>query len=132
MELKEFKDFAKKYYDEVNLAKKGIIKNELLKPCCLHTPHKNKNKNALISALFLKSITQKEIENLEDFFANNKISGNQTFKGFFERLSELKKRYQNRFFHILEHEPSKELEGILKNYKKVMEKIVEQIGRAHV
>ena len=124
-ELKEFKDFAKKYYDEVNLAKKGIIKNELLKPCCLHTPHKNKNKNALISALFLKSITQKEIENLEDFFANNKISGNQTFKGFFERLSELKKRYQNRFYHILEHEPTKELQSIIKNYKKVMEKIVE-------
>lgn len=126
-ELKELKDFAKKYYDEVNNAKKGVIKNELLKPCSLHTPHKNKNKNALISALFLKKISQEEIKNLEYFFANNKISGNQTFKGFFEKLSEQKKKYQNRFFYVLEHEPNatKELESIMKNYKKVIEKIIE-------
>lgn len=61
----ELKNFATKYYDEIALAKKGLLQGQILEPCGLHTPHKNNLKDEHISALFRKNFKQNEIANLE-------------------------------------------------------------------
>ena len=124
-ELREFKDFAKRYYDEVDNAKKGIISANLLIPCGKNTPHKNRNKSELVSALFGRHITNDDLANLEKFMLENKIKGNKSYKGFFEDLSQLKKSYQNGFYHKLNSDEigDKDIKSILELYPKVIQNI---------
>lgn len=112
-EITEFLKFSRAYYDEVDSAKKGVLKGEILKVCGLHTPHKHKNKAELISALFIKNhgknhgqILAKEFDKLCDFMQNtgeykSKAKNTKTRKiaKFFEDLDEVRKSYQNAFFH---------------------------------
>lgn len=124
-EIREFKDFARRYYDEVDNAKKGIITNDLLTPCSKNTPHKNRNKNELISALFGKNITKDDIVSLEEFMLKNKVKGNKSYKGFFEQLNELKKSYQNSFYHKLniDDNSDKDIKSIIDLYPIVAQNI---------
>lgn len=124
-EIREFKEFARRYYNEVDSAKKGIITNDLLIPCGKNTPHKNRNKNELISALFGKNITKDDVISLEEFMLKNKIKGNKSYKGFFENLNELKKSYQNSFYHNLNNDKisDKDIQTILELYPKVAQNI---------
>lgn len=75
-EITEFLKFSRAYYDEVDSAKKGVLKGKILKVCSLHTPHKHKNKAELISALFIKNIknhgqiSSEEFDKLCDFMQN--------------------------------------------------------------
>lgn len=120
-EITKFVEFSKAYYDEVDSAKKGVVKGKILKICGLHTPHKHKNKAELISALFIKNhgqisskefdknhgqILAKEFDKLCDFMQNtgeykSKAKNTKTRKiaKFFEDLDEVRKSYQNAFFH---------------------------------
>lgn len=108
-EIKEFLKFSNAYYDEVDSAKKGVLKGKILKVCSLHTPHKHKNKAELISALFIKNpgqISSEEFDKLCDFMQNtgeykSKAKNTKTRKiaKFFEDLDEVRKSYQNAFFH---------------------------------
>lgn len=111
-EVKEFLDFSKAYYDEVDSAKKGVLKGDILKVCGLHTPHKHKNKAELISALFIKNIknhgqiSSEEFDKLCDFMQNTgeykskaKKTKPRKIAKFFEDLDEVRKSYQNAFFH---------------------------------
>lgn len=108
-EITKFVEFSKAYYDEVDSAKKGVLKGKILKVCGLHTPHKHKNKAELISALFIKNhgqILAKEFDKLCDFMQNtgeykSKAKNTKTRKiaKFFEDLDEVRKSYQNAFFH---------------------------------
>ena len=124
-EIREFKEFARRYYNEVDNAKKGIITNDLLIPCGKNTPHKNRNKNELISALFGKNITKDDVISLEEFVLKNKIKGNRGYKGFFRDLNELKKSYQNSFYHNLNNDEinDKDIQTILELYPKVAQNI---------
>ena len=108
-EITEFLKFSRAYYDEVDSAKKGVLKGKILKVCGLHTPHKHKNKAELISALFIKNhgqISSEEFDKLCDFMQNtgeykSKAKNAKTRKiaKFFEDLDEVRKSYQNAFFH---------------------------------
>lgn len=108
-EITEFLKFARAYYDEVDSAKKGVLKGKILKVCGLHTPHKHKNKAELISVLFIKNhgqISSEEFDKLCDFMQNtgeykSKAKNTKTRKiaKFFEDLDEVRKSYQNAFFH---------------------------------
>lgn len=112
-EIKEFLKFSNSYYDEVDSAKKGVLKGEILKICGLHTPHKHKHKAKLISALFIKNngqnhgqISNKEFDKLCDFMQNTgeykskaKKTKPRKIAKFFEDLDEVRKSYQNAFFH---------------------------------
>lgn len=108
-EITEFLKFSRAYYDEVDSAKKGVLKGEILKICGLHTPHKHKNKAELISALFIKNhgqILAKEFDKLCDFMQNTgeykskaKNTKPRKIAKFFEDLDEVRKSYQNAFFH---------------------------------
>lgn len=108
-EITKFVEFSRAYYDEVDSAKKGVLKGEILKICGLHTPHKHKNKAELISALFIKNhgqISSEEFDKLCDFMQNtgeykSKAKNTKTRKiaKFFEDLDEVRKSYQNAFFH---------------------------------
>jgi len=108
-EITKFVEFSKAYYDEVDSAKKGVLKGKILKVCGLHTPHKHKNKAELISALFIKNhgqISSEEFDKLCDFMQNtgeykSKAKNTKTRKiaKFFEDLDEVRKSYQNAFFH---------------------------------
>lgn len=111
-EITKFVEFSKAYYDEVDSAKKGVLKGDILKVCGLHTPHKHKNKAELISALFIKNIknhgqiSSEEFDKLCDFMQNtgeykSKAKNTKTRKiaKFFEDLDEVRKSYQNAFFH---------------------------------
>lgn len=111
-EITEFLKFSRAYYDEVDSAKKGVLKGEILKVCGLHTPHKHKNKAELISALFIKNIknhgqiSSEEFDKLCDFMQNtgeykSKVKNTKPRKiaKFFEDLDEVRKSYQNAFFH---------------------------------
>ena len=108
-EITKFVDFSKAYYDEVDSAKKGVLKGDILKVCGLHTPHKHKNKAELISALFIKNhgqILAKEFDKLCDFMQNTgeykskaKNTKPRKIAKFFEDLDEVRKSYQNAFFH---------------------------------
>lgn len=111
-EIEEFLKFSRAYYDEVDSAKKGVLKGKILKVCSLHTPHKHKNKAELISALFIKNIknhgqiSSEEFDKLCDFMQNtgeykSKAKNAKTRKiaKFFEDLDEVRKSYQNAFFH---------------------------------
>lgn len=111
-EITEFLKFSRAYYDEVDSAKKGVLKGEILKVCGLHTPHKHKNKAELISALFIKNIknhgqiSSEEFDKLCDFMQNtgeykSKVKNTKPRKiaKFFEDLDEVRKSYQNAFFN---------------------------------
>ena len=108
-EIEEFLKFSRAYYDEVDSAKKGVLKGEILKVCGLHTPHKHKNKAELISALFIKNhgqISSEEFDKLCDFMQNTgeykskaKNTEPRKIAKFFEDLDEVRKSYQNAFFH---------------------------------
>ena len=108
-EITEFLKFSRAYYDEVDSAKKGVLKGKILKVCGLHTPHKHKNKAELISVLFIKNhgqISSEEFDKLCDFMQNtgeykSKAKNTKTRKiaKFFEDLDEVRKSYQNAFFH---------------------------------
>lgn len=108
-EIKEFLKFSKAYYDEVDSAKKGVLKGDILKVCGLHTPHKHKNKAELISALFIKNpgqISSEEFDKLCDFMQNTgeykskaKNTKPRKIAKFFEDLDEVRKSYQNAFFN---------------------------------
>lgn len=108
-EITKFVEFSKAYYDEVDSAKKGVVKGKILKICGLHTPHKHKNKAELISALFIKNdgqISREEFDKLCDFMQNtgeykSKAKNTKTRKiaKFFEDLDEVRKSYQNAFFN---------------------------------
>lgn len=108
-EITEFLKFSRAYYDEVDSAKKGVLKGKILKVCGLHTPHKHKNKAELISALFIKNdgqISSEEFDKLCDFMQNtgkynSKAKNTKTRKiaKFFEDLDEVRKSYQNAFFN---------------------------------
>lgn len=123
-EITEFLKFSRAYYDEVDSAKKGVLKGKILKVCSLHTPHKHKNKAELISALFIKNIknhgqisneefdknhgqiSSEEFDKLCDFMQNtgeykSKAKNAKTRKiaKFFEDLDEVRKSYQNAFFN---------------------------------
>lgn len=108
-EITEFLKFSRVYYDEVDSAKKGVLKGEILKICGLHTPHKHKNKAELISALFIKNpgqISSEEFDKLCDFMQNTgkynskaKNTKPRKIAKFFEDLDEVRKSYQNAFFH---------------------------------
>lgn len=111
-EITEFLKFSRAYYDEVDSAKKGVLKGKILKVCSLHTPHKHKNKAELISALFIKNIknhgqiSSEEFDKLCDFMQNTgeykskaKNTKPRKIAKFFEDLDEVRKSYQNAFFH---------------------------------
>ena len=120
-EIEEFLKFSRAYYDEVDSAKKGVLKGEILKVCGLHTPHKHKNKAELISALFIKNhgqisseefdknhgqISSEEFDKLCDFMQNTgeykskaKNTEPRKIAKFFEDLDEVRKSYQNAFFN---------------------------------
>lgn len=111
-EITKFVEFSRAYYDEVDSAKKGVVKGKILKVCGLHTPHKHKNKAELISALFIKNIknhgqiSSEEFDKLCDFMQNtgeykSKAKNTKTRKiaKFFEDLDEVRKSYQNAFFN---------------------------------
>lgn len=111
-EITEFLKFSRAYYDEVDSAKKGVLKGEILKVCGLHTPHKHKNKAELISALFIKNIknhgqiSSEEFDKLCDFMQNTgeykskaKNTKPRKIAKFFEDLDEVRKSYQNAFFN---------------------------------
>lgn len=108
-EITKFVEFSKAYYDEVDSAKKGVLKGKILKVCGLHTPHKHKNKAELISALFIKNhgqISSEEFDKLCDFMQNtgeykSKVKNTKPRKiaKFFEDLDEVRKSYQNAFFN---------------------------------
>lgn len=108
-EIKEFLKFSKAYYDEVDSAKKGVLKGKILKVCGLHTPHKHKNKAELILALFIKNhgqISSEEFDKLCDFMQNTgeykskaKNTKPRKIAKFFEDLDEVRKSYQNAFFN---------------------------------
>ena len=111
-EITEFLKFSRAYYDEVDSAKKGVLKGEILKICGLHTPHKHKHKAKLISALFIKNIknhgqiSSEEFDKLCDFMQNTgeykskaKNAKPRKIAKFFEDLDEVRKSYQNAFFH---------------------------------
>ncbi len=120
-EIKEFLKFSNAYYDEVDSAKKGVLKGDILKVCGLHTPHKHKNKAELISALFIKNhgqisseefdknhgqISSEEFDKLCDFMQNTgeykskaKNTKPRKIAKFFEDLDEVRKSYQNTFFN---------------------------------
>ncbi len=108
-EITEFLKFSKAYYDEVDSAKKGVLKGKILKVCGLHTPHKHKNKAELISALFIKNhgqISSEEFDKLCDFMQNTgeykskaKNTKPRKIAKFFEDLDEVRKSYQNAFFN---------------------------------
>ena len=97
----------------------------ILIPCGKNTPHKNRNKNELISALFGKNITKDDVISLEEFMLKNKIKGNRGYKGFFRDLNELKKSYQNSFYHNLNNDEinDKDIQTILELYPKVAQNI---------
>lgn len=108
-EITKFVEFSKAYYDEVDSAKKGVLKGKILKVCSLHTPHKHKNKAELISALFIKNhgqISSEEFDKLCDFMQNTgeykskaKNTKPRKIAKFFEDLDEVRKSYQNAFFN---------------------------------
>lgn len=111
-EITKFVEFSKAYYDEVDSAKKGVLKGKILKVCGLHTPHKHKNKAELISALFIKNIknhgqiSSEEFDKLCDFMQNTgkynskaKNTKPRKIAKFFEDLDEVRKSYQNAFFN---------------------------------
>lgn len=111
-EITKFVEFSKAYYDEVDSAKKGVVKGKILKICGLHTPHKYKNKAELISALFIKNIknhgqiSSEEFDKLCDFMQNTgeykskaKNTKPRKIAKFFEDLDEVRKSYQNAFFN---------------------------------
>mgnify|MGYP004466330745 CR=1 FL=1 len=108
-EITKFVEFSKAYYDEVDSAKKGVVKGKILKICGLHTPHKHKNKAELISALFIKNdgqISSEEFDKLCDFMQNTgeykskaKKTKPRKIAKFFEDLDEVRKSYQNAFFN---------------------------------
>ena len=108
-EITKFLKFLRAYYDEVDSAKKGVLKSKILKVCGLHTPHKHKNKAELISALFIKNhgqISSEEFDKLCDFMQNTgeykskaKNTKPRKIAKFFEDLDEVRKSYQNAFFH---------------------------------
>lgn len=108
-EITKFVEFSKAYYDEVDSAKKGVLKGKILKVCGLHTPHKHKNKAELISALFIKNhgqISSEEFDKLCDFMQNTgeykskaKNTKPRKIVKFFEDLDEVRKSYQNAFFN---------------------------------
>lgn len=108
-EITEFLKFSRAYYDEVDSAKKGVLKGDILKVCGLHTPHKHKNKAELISALFIKNhgqISSEEFDKLCDFMQNTgeykskaKNTKPRKIAKFFEDLDEVRKSYQNAFFN---------------------------------
>lgn len=111
-EITEFLKFSRAYYDEVDSAKKGVLKGDILKVCGLHTPHKHKNKAELISALFIKNIknhgqiSSEEFDKLCDFMKNTgeykskaKNTKPRKIAKFFEDLDEVRKSYQNAFFN---------------------------------
>lgn len=111
-EITEFLKFSRAYYDEVDSAKKGVVKGKILKICGLHTPHKHKNKAELISALFIKNIknhgqiSSEEFDKLCDFMQNTgeykskaKNTKPRKIAKFFEDLDEVRKSYQNAFFN---------------------------------
>ena len=120
-EITKFVEFSKAYYDEVDSAKKGVVKGKILKICGLHTPHKHKNKAELISALFIKNdgqisseefdknhgqISSEEFDKLCDFMQNTgeykskaKNTKPRKIAKFFEDLDEVRKSYQNAFFN---------------------------------
>lgn len=108
-EITEFLKFSRAYYDEVDSAKKGVLKGKILKVCGLHTPHKHKNKAELISALFIKNhgqISSEEFDKLCDFMQNTgeykskaKNTKPRKIAKFFEDLDEVRKSYQNAFFN---------------------------------
>lgn len=111
-EITEFLKFSRAYYDEVDSAKKGVLKGKILKVCSLHTPHKHKNKAELISALFIKNIknhgqiSSEEFDKLCDFMQNTgeykskaKNTKPRKIAKFFEDLDEVRKSYQNAFFN---------------------------------
>ena len=111
-EITKFVEFSRAYYDEVDSAKKGVLKGDILKVCGLHTPHKHKNKAELISALFIKNlknhgqISSEEFDKLCDFMQNTgeykskaKNTKPRKIAKFFEDLDEVRKSYQNAFFH---------------------------------
>ena len=126
----ELKNFATKYYDEIALAKKGLLQGQILEPCGLHTPHKNNLKDEHISALFGQKFAQNDIKNLENLLKTEKFVNNKNrevlLKGFFERLSTTFKAFQNDFYHKLENNDSDaDIQYLLNNYKFVIAKITE-------
>lgn len=132
-------DFANKYYDELLLAKKGVLSNKLLKPCGCHTPYKNNLKHTHLSILWAKpsGFSEDDVNTFVEFINNkaNKIKGNTTLKGFLTHLSKTAKAYQNAFYKALEDEKAllenkttndKELKKILEQYEKAYELITSQ------
>lgn len=132
-------DFANKYYDELLLAKKGVLSNKLLKPCGCHTPYKNNLKHTHLSILWAKpdGFSENDVNVFMEFInkKENKVKGNTTLKGFLTNLSEMAKSYQNAFYKALEDEKAlldnkatndKELKKILEQYKKAYELITNQ------
>lgn len=132
-------DFANKYYDELLLAKKGVLSNKLLKPCGCHTPYKNNLKHTHLSILWAKpsGFSEDDVNTFVEFINNkaNKIKGNTTLKGFLTHLSKTAKAYQNAFYKALEDEKAllenntindKELKKILEQYEKAYEIITSQ------
>lgn len=133
------RDFASRYYDELLLAKKGVLSNKLLKPCGCHTPYKNNLKHTHLSILWAKpsGFSENDVKVFVEFINNkeNKIKGNTTLKGFLVHLSETAKHYQNAFYKALDDENAllenkatndKELKKILEQYKKAYEVITSQ------
>ncbi len=128
-EMRELKNFANLYYDELNLAKKGIFKGEVLKICNTHTPYKNNCKFEHLTALFRTNFSQNDTQKLENFINDKtiKIDGRKTLNGFLNDISEIKKDLKNYFYYALENkiEQSKEVQNLLKNYEKAMQKLNE-------
>lgn len=123
------KDFASRYYDELLLAKKGILKAKILKPCGCHTPYKNNSKHIHLSILLGKkdAFSKEEVKNISDFIndKNSKYKGNSTLKGFLTHLSETAKGYQNSFYELLESnvQDDKDLKKIKDDYMLVYKKL---------
>lgn len=123
------RDFASRYYDELLLAKKGILKAKILKPCGCHTPYKNNSKHIHLSILLGKkdAFSKEEVKNISDFIndKNSKYKGNSTLKGFLTHLSETAKGYQNSFYELLESnvQDDKDLKKIKDDYMLVYKKL---------
>ncbi len=99
-------DFAKEYYDEVDIAKQGLwsdSEQSLFFRCNTNPPHKNKIQHNLISHILGENLNEQRLSYFVDDCWNEKI-GRLTIKGIAKKTEEERKKYGNRFKHLVQRQ----------------------------
>lgn len=111
-------ELAKKYYEEVDTAKQGLWSDSadsLFFRCNTNPPHKNKIHHHLISHIVGEELDEKKLQKFLDECWRKK-TGRSTIMGIAKRAEDERKKYGNRFKHLVERqvwlndEPDRELE----------------------